>query len=45
MMSKAEFREVARLLRPDWTDEYFDRVWDFMFRTQAVRKLAFEHLN
>lgn len=44
-MSKSEFREVARDLRPDWSDEYFERVWEMMFRTQAARKIAYEHLN
>ena len=28
---KTEWRDVARLLRPDWTDEDLDREWaDFL---------------
>lgn len=25
---KTEWREVARILRPDWTDERFDDAWE-----------------
>lgn len=30
-MTKAEWREVARRLRPDWTDEQFEAAWQEFF--------------
>jgi len=27
-LDKEEMREVVRLLRPDWTDEQFDKEWN-----------------
>ena len=26
--SKEEFRDIARHLRPDWTDEEFEEAWE-----------------
>lgn len=34
---KDEWRDVARLLRPDWTDADFDRAWDDFQRMKAER--------
>ena len=38
-MSEQDFREVVRLLRPDWTDEQFEREWDsFMLARDLWRR-------
>lgn len=35
LMDKIEWRDVARKLRPDWTDAQFDEAWaDFVERKQ-----------
>lgn len=35
---KDEWREVVRLVRPDWTDEQFDEAWDDFQRMKAERQ-------
>jgi hypothetical protein len=36
-MSKEEWRDIARMLRPDWTDQQFDEEW-LIFQYAKWRK-------
>lgn len=41
---KEEWRDVARLFRPDWTEEDFDREW-IEFQTMKAERLAKRRLQ
>jgi hypothetical protein len=36
---KNEWRDVARLLRPDWDDEDFDRAWDEFVKLKQSKEV------